>query len=172
MFKLINSQDSKVFSSSKFIKNADFFKDEIAFFDAFDLLCEKNIDDIQNKRKYSVKELSERLEVSPRMIRKYKDELECAGIYVDTIYGPYGGYVLNQDIKIPENFIKPRNIKLNNKEDYNRLSKCIKNHNKCYIEYFAILCLNSVKQLSLCSEDSCRVKALINRSKAELFTSE
>ena len=52
-------------------------------------------------RKYSIKELSERLEVSERMIRVCKDELEKAGIYVDTIMGPYGGYVLRQSVKMP-----------------------------------------------------------------------
>ena len=46
----------------------------------------------------------------------YKDELEYAGIYIETIYGPYGGYVLNQDVKIPEKFIRPENIKLDNRE--------------------------------------------------------
>ena len=59
---------------------------------------------LQNKRKYSIKELSEKLEVSPRMIRQYKEELEYAGIYIETIRGPYGGYVLN-DI-FPEQKIK------------------------------------------------------------------
>ena len=52
-------------------------------------------------RKYSINELAEKIEVSPRMIRIYKEELEKAGIYVDTIMGPYGGYVLNQSIKLP-----------------------------------------------------------------------
>lgn len=56
---------------------------------------------LQNGRKYSIKELAEKIEVSERMIRKYKDELECAGIFIDTIKGPYGGYVLNKDINIP-----------------------------------------------------------------------
>ena len=56
---------------------------------------------LNSGRKYSIKELSERLEVSERMIRVYKDELEKAGIYVDTIMGPYGGYVLRQSVKIP-----------------------------------------------------------------------
>ena len=92
---------------------------------------------LQNKRKYSIKELSEKLEVSPRMIRQYKEELECAGIYIDTIRGPYGGYVLNQDVKMPEKSIKSSNIKLDNKEWYNILSRCINNHTKCYIEYYS-----------------------------------
>lgn len=56
---------------------------------------------LQNGRKYSIKELSELLEVTPRMIRVYKEDLEKAGIYIDTIMGPYGGYVLNQSIRLP-----------------------------------------------------------------------
>lgn len=56
---------------------------------------------LSNNRKYSVKELSEQLEVTPRMVRVYKEELEKAGIYIDSIRGPYGGYVLNQSIKMP-----------------------------------------------------------------------
>ena len=68
---------------------------------------------LNSGRKYSVLELSEKLEVTPRMVRLYKEELEKAGIYIDTIMGPYGGYVLNQSIKIPK-----RKFKLS---DYNFL---------------------------------------------------
>ena len=92
---------------------------------------------LQSKRKYSIKELAQKLEVSPRMIRQYKEELEYAGIYIETIYGPYGGYVLNQEIKIPQKFIKPENTKLACREYYNILSKSINNHTKCYIEYYS-----------------------------------
>lgn len=56
---------------------------------------------LQNGRKYSIKELSNILEVSERMIRVYKEDLDKAGIYIDTIMGPYGGYVLNRAIKMP-----------------------------------------------------------------------
>ena len=56
---------------------------------------------LENGRKYNIKELAEKLEVSERMIRVYKEELEKAGIYIDTIMGPYGGYVLNQSIRVP-----------------------------------------------------------------------
>lgn len=56
---------------------------------------------LQDGRKYSIKELAEKIEVSERMIRKYKEELESSGIYIDTIKGPYGGYVLNRDFNIP-----------------------------------------------------------------------
>lgn len=57
-------------------------------------------------RKYSVEELANLLEVTPRMIRFYKEELEKAGIYIDTIRGPYGGYVLNQSIRVPSRKFK------------------------------------------------------------------
>ena len=63
-------------------------------------------------RKYSVLELSNLLEVSPRMIRLYKEELEKAGIYIDTIMGPYGGYVLNQSIRMPLRKFKMTDAKL------------------------------------------------------------
>lgn len=91
---------------------------------------------LSNSRKYSIKELSEYLEVSPRMIRVYKDELEKAGIFIDTIKGPYGGYVLNQNINIPKRFINPQEIENYNKEAFNKLNKAIKENKKCYIEYY------------------------------------
>lgn len=56
---------------------------------------------LENGRKYNIKELADKLEVSERMIRLYKEELEKAGIYIDTLMGPYGGYVLNQKVRIP-----------------------------------------------------------------------
>ena len=72
---------------------------------------------LSSGKKYSIQELSEKLEVSPRMVRVYKNEIEKAGIYIDTIMGPYGGYVLNQSIRVPKRkFIK---------EDYQLIDKCI-----------------------------------------------
>lgn len=75
---------------------------------------------LSNGKKYSIDELSKILEVNPRMIRIYKDELEKSGIYIDSIMGPYGGYVLNQTIRIPERKFK--------KEDYELLDSCINNN--------------------------------------------
>ena len=92
---------------------------------------------LQNGKKYSIKELSTELEVSPRMIREYKNELELAGIFIESIRGPYGGYYLNQDIKLPENIDKSKSVPVGNKEYYNMLSKSINNRNKCYIEYYS-----------------------------------
>lgn len=74
------------------------------------------IEMLQSGRKYSISELANELEVSERMIRVYKEDLEKAGIYVDTIMGPYGGYVLNQSIRMPVRKFKSKDAKL--LEDY------------------------------------------------------
>ena len=95
------------------------------------------IEYLSTGRKYSISELSEKLEVSPRMIRVYKDEIEKAGIYIDTIKGPYGGYVLNQNINVPKRFITPNSINIENKEVYNLINKAIKDKKKCNIEYYS-----------------------------------
>lgn len=92
---------------------------------------------LSNGHKYKIAELAEKLEVSPRMIRIYKDELEKAGIYIETIKGPYGGYVLRQNVTIPQRFINPKPIDLNSKKIYNKLEKAIKQKQKCYIEYYS-----------------------------------
>lgn len=51
---------------------------------------------LESGRKYTVKELANKLEVTPRMIKIYKEELEKCGIYIDTIRGQYGGYIYNK----------------------------------------------------------------------------
>lgn len=81
---------------------------------------------LNSGKKYNVNELAEILEVTPRMVRSYKSELEIAGIYIDTVRGPYGGYVLNNSIRIPKRKFKKAdyeflsNLKVN-KEDEKRL---------------------------------------------------
>lgn len=88
-------------------------------------------------RKYSISELSEKLEVTPRMIRVYKDEIEKAGIYIDAIKGPYGGYVLNQNVNVPKRFITPNEINIKNKNLFNLINRSIKEKRKCLIEYYS-----------------------------------
>ncbi len=92
---------------------------------------------LSSGKKYSIQELADLLEVSPRMIRVYKDDLEKAGIYIDTIKGPYGGYVLNQNINVPKRFITPQNINVDNKNFLNTINRAIKEKRKCYIEYYS-----------------------------------
>ena len=67
---------------------------------------------LQTGKKYSINELSNKLEVSERMIRVYKEDLEKAGIYIDTIMGPFGGYVLNQSVRMPVRKFKLKDAKL------------------------------------------------------------
>ena len=69
---------------------------------------------LQSGRKYSISELASILEVSERMIRVYKEDLEKAGIYIDTIMGPYGGYVLNQSVRLPVRKFKMKDAELLN----------------------------------------------------------
>ncbi|AFS77691.1 helix-turn-helix type 11 domain-containing protein [Gottschalkia acidurici 9a] len=49
---------------------------------------------IQGRKMISVEELARELEVSERMIKKYKVDLEMAGIYISSKLGRYGGYYL------------------------------------------------------------------------------
>lgn len=91
---------------------------------------------LNSGKKYSIAELSEKLEVTPRMIRVYKNEIEKAGIYIDTLKGPYGGYVLNQNINIPKRLL-PKEITIKNKEIFNLINKAIKEKRKCFIEYYS-----------------------------------
>jgi len=89
---------------------------------------------LSNGKKYSINELSNLLEVTPRMVRVYKEELEKAGIFIDTIMGPYGGYVLNQEVKINSNKYV---VKLSNEDQnkYNILMRGIKEKRKVKILY-------------------------------------
>ena len=95
------------------------------------------IEFLSTGRKYSIAELSEKLEVTPRMIRVYKDEIEKAGIYIDTIKGPYGGYVLNQNVSVPKRFITSNEINVKDKNLFNLINRAIKEKRKCLIEYYS-----------------------------------
>lgn len=53
---------------------------------------------LEDKKIHSIKELALRLEVSERMIRVYKNELEQAGIYINSKKGIYGGYLLDDSL--------------------------------------------------------------------------
>ena len=91
---------------------------------------------LSNGRKYSTKELANKLETSERMIRIYKDDLEKAGIFIDTIMGPYGGYVLNQEINIQNSRKTDLNLSLEDQNKYNYLTRAIKEKRKVKILYY------------------------------------
>lgn len=81
---------------------------------------------------HSIKELAEKLEVSERMIRQYKSELEQAGIYLKSTTGKYGGYQLEPD----NNFLKIDDAK--KEEMYFEMKKAIKNRNKVEIKFKSV----------------------------------
>lgn len=49
---------------------------------------------LQVRNMMKVEEIARELEVSSRMVKKYKSDLEMAGIYIDSKLGRYGGYYL------------------------------------------------------------------------------
>ncbi len=57
---------------------------------------------LQNGKIYKIKDLAKIIEVTPRQIRSYKSELEKAGIYIESIPGPYGGYTYNATNEISD----------------------------------------------------------------------
>ena len=54
----------------------------------------KMLNYLNTGNKYNVKQLSEKLGISERMVRYYKNELEEAGISIETFMGPDGGYYI------------------------------------------------------------------------------
>lgn len=57
------------------------------------------IDLLNTGNKYSIKELSQKLGVTERMIRYYKEELENNGIFIESFKGPNGGYFMLDKVK-------------------------------------------------------------------------
>ncbi|WP_026478888.1 helix-turn-helix transcriptional regulator [Alkaliphilus transvaalensis] len=48
-----------------------------------------------SRKMMGVNEIAKELEVSPRSIKEYKNDLEKAGIYIGSIRGRYGGYYID-----------------------------------------------------------------------------
>ncbi len=84
---------------------------------------------LKDKKIHSISNLSQELEVSERMIRQYKQELEQAGIYLKSFTGKYGGYQLD----INNNFLKIENeVK---EKMYVIMKNAIVNKNKVRIKF-------------------------------------
>lgn len=78
---------------------------------------------LKDGKVHSLQSLAKQLEVSVRMIRQYKVELEQAGIYISSTTGRYGGYELEEElnhidigltykeIEILEEMLKDRTVK-------------------------------------------------------------
>lgn len=72
------------------------------------------LDILSSKRKYTIKELSEKLELSPRMVRYYKEELERLGYYIESTTGVDGGYQLISDVYLPKISVSKYDLELLN----------------------------------------------------------
>lgn len=138
MFKLINKEDAKVFSSSMFIKNADFFKDEIAFFDAYSNICERDIKELPNYCVFQSKKLC--LEGVCLFIKTYASEFSFKTIdlsidYLKTLYYAIAamsadGEVVEKDVVLNEYLV----YKDTNEKQFaainSKLSKIEKSHHE------------------------------------------
>ncbi len=78
---------------------------------------------LQKRDLVKISELSYILEVSPKQVRRYRDELDMSGIYIDSKTGRYGGYrLIDKDIintllsKPDEEIMKTVDIISNNQD--------------------------------------------------------
>ena len=87
---------------------------------------------LKDKRIHGLSSLADELEVSERMIRQYKLELEQAGIYLKSFTGKYGGYQIDEN----NNFLKIENeVK---EKMYVVMKNAIANKNKVRIKFNSI----------------------------------
>lgn len=84
---------------------------------------------LKDEKIHSIQNLAEELEVSERMIRQYKQELEQAGIYIHSITGKYGGYQIEKE----NSFLKIEDIV--KEKMYIVMKNAIKGRNKVRIKY-------------------------------------
>ena len=122
---------------------------------------------LENGQKYTVKELAERLEVSKRMIKIYKSELEKAGIYIETLYGPYGGYVYNHknNYDIEFNYSDIDNIE----NILNKLSQKEKNNINITLEKIKTLVIYSANDEEIKNRYTILSNAIINKKNVTLI---
>lgn len=87
---------------------------------------------LKDKKIHSLASLAEDIEVSERMIRQYKAELEQSGIYLKSYTGKYGGYQLYEN----SNFLKIENeVK---EKMYIIMREAISKKNKIKIKYESV----------------------------------
>lgn len=58
----------------------------------------KMIKILKDEKIHNMKNIAEEIEISPRMVKQYKNELEQAGIYIESKRGINGGYSLNKEL--------------------------------------------------------------------------
>ena len=58
----------------------------------------KMIKILKDEKIHNMKDIAEKIEISPIMVKQYKNELEQAGIYIESKRGINGGYSLNKEL--------------------------------------------------------------------------
>lgn len=117
------------------------------------------IDLLNTGNKYSVKELSQKLGVTERMIRYYKEELENNGIFIESFKGPNGGYFMIDKVK---NYISFNKYDVQLLEN---VSKVLENSNFSFMKSYKDL-LEKVKNMYSIAEEKSKfivdIKSLDN----------
>lgn len=67
---------------------------------------------LESGKKYSLNELASELGVTKRMIRYYKEQLELAGIIIESYKGPNGGYFINKKNQFKISFFNKYDLNL------------------------------------------------------------
>jgi predicted DNA-binding transcriptional regulator YafY len=76
---------------------------------------------LQHKKIVKTQEIASFLEISDRMVRRYRKDLELAGIYIESMRGKYGGYRLyNDNLLLGLNMTTQENCSLQLVEKYLR----------------------------------------------------
>ena len=101
---------------------------------------------LSNGIKYTLKELALKLEVTERMVRTYKEDLEMSGFIIETIKGPYGGYVLKNHAYLPNQVIT--------KNDYALLEKLTPKTKEIQNLIQKLKCLAYDEEMSLNTKNS------------------
>lgn len=104
---------------------------------------------LKYKKKMTINELAERLEVGNRQIARYKEALEDAGINIKTVKGKYGGYEFDD-----KEYLSNLNISENEIHALTEAEKQLTNSSFIDIDDFKLLvlkimCLNN-KQYEAC----------------------
>lgn len=117
------------------------------------------IDLLNTGNKYSIKELSQKLGVTERMIRYYKEELENNGIFIESFKGPNGGYFMLDKVK---NYISFNKYDVQLLEN---VSKVLENSNFSFMKSYKDL-LEKVKNMYSIAEEKSKfivdIKSLDN----------
>lgn len=99
----------------------------------------KMIKILKDEKIHNMKDIAEKIEISPRMVKQYKNELEQAGIYIESKRGINGGYSLNKELNnidiglTYQELIKLKEIEqyFNENQDFKKIiGKIIENYEK------------------------------------------